>query len=145
MISQKYYLHSWACVKLLWHTDTMALLYRGTIWRFWYRWATTNFTSERCKTFGNNLKKNAYLITGCDGLHPTFAKIFDISVVLDIVLLQHCTVEYFDDQYHAYAVVIGSADQSFASFNQLTDHSVLQAHKNGDTQYVYMKHYFHVL
>ena len=66
---------------------------------------------------GTTLKRNAYIITGCDGLHPTFAKIFDISVVLDIVLLRvsHCTVEYFDDHYHAYAVV-GSADQSFVCF-----------------------------
>ena len=98
------------------------------------------------KLLGTTLKRNAYIITGCDGLHPTFAKIFGISVVLDIVLLRvsHCTVEYFDDHYHAYAVV-GSADQSYVCFNQLTDHSVLHVHKIGDTLYVYLKHYFHVL
>ena len=73
------------------------------------------------KLFGTTLKRDAYIITGCDGLHPAFAKIFDMLVVLDIVLLRvsHCTVDYFDDRYHAYAVV-DSADHSCVCFNQLT-------------------------
>ena len=85
--------------------------------------ASSNITiahSTWVKLLGTTLKRNAYILTGGDRLHPTFAKTFDISVVLDIVLLRvsHCTVEYFDDHYHAYAVV-GSADQSFVCFNQL--------------------------
>ena len=49
------------------------------------------------KLLETTLKRNAYIITGCDGLHPTFATIFDISVVLDIVLLRvshslHCRI-----------------------------------------------------
>ena len=91
---------------------------------------TTIAHSTWVKLFGTTLKRNAYIITGCDGLHPTFAKIFDILVVLDIVLLRvsHCTVDYFDDHYHAYAVV-DSADHSCVCFIQLTDHSILHAHK----------------
>ena len=53
---------------------------------------------------GKTIKKNnCYVITGCDGLHPTFAKVLDVLVVVDIVLLHvlSCNVHYFDNHYHA--------------------------------------------
>ncbi len=86
------------------------------------------------KVLGTTIKRNAYVIIGSDGLHPTFAKIVDILLLLDLVVLHVC---FFDDHYHAYAVV-PSADQSYVRFDQLTDQSVLHTHKKDGTLYIYL-------
>ena len=83
---------------------------------------------------GRTIKKNdCYLITGCDGLHPTFSKVLEILMVADIVLLQvlNCTVQYFDNHYHAY-VIEHSVVKSYMNFTELTDRSVLHAHKKNN-------------
>ena len=40
------------------------------------------------KIEGRTLKKSAYIITGNDGVHPTFGKVTDILVILDMVIVQ---------------------------------------------------------
>ena len=47
------------------------------------------------------------MIIGADGLHPVFAKVVDILVLVDLVVLHVChyDTDYFDDHYHAYAIV----------------------------------------
>ena len=97
------------------------------------------------KYSGTTIKKNAYVIIGSDGLHPMFGKIVDILVLLDVVVLlvYHYDVEYFDDHYHAYAVVL-STRQSYDRFDELIDPFILHAHKKDDTLYIYLKHYVHI-
>ena len=96
------------------------------------------------KYLGNTIKRNAYIITGCDGLHPAFARVVDILVLVDIIVLHvlHCSVEYYDDHYHAF-VIAHTADQSYVCFSELKVHTILHAHRKSDILYVYLKEYFH--
>lgn len=72
------------------------------------------------KCLGKTIKINAYIVRGSDGLHPTFGKIIDILVLVDIVVLHvsHYTVEYFDNHFHSYAIT-PSVDQSYLCFSEL--------------------------
>ena len=47
------------------------------------------------RVLGMTIKKAAYVIRGCDGHFPNFAKIIDILVLCDFVVLQvqHCVTE----------------------------------------------------
>ena len=60
---------------------------------------TTIASPRWVKVSGIILKPNCYLILGCDGLHPIFARVVKILVLLDVVILLvfHYTVDYFDD------------------------------------------------
>ena len=42
------------------------------------------------KYSGKTIKTSAYIITGYDGLHPTFARVVDILVLIDIIILKVC-------------------------------------------------------
>ena len=94
---------------------------------------------------GRTIKSDCYIITGSDGLHPTFSKVINIMVIVDIVVLEVIlsNVQYFDDHYHAY-VIENSVEKSYINYIELSDRSVLHAHTKNDTIYVYLKHYFHV-
>ena len=97
------------------------------------------------KYLGRIIKRNVYVITGCDGLHPTFAKILDILVVIDIIVLKllHCNVEYFDDHYHAY-VFDHSTKQTYVCFSSLKSQSILRPHIKEGIHYLYLKEYFDI-
>ena len=74
-----------------------------------------------------------------DGLHPTFAKVINIMVIADFVVLEVILsiVQYFDDHYHAY-VIENSAEKSYINYAELSDHSVLHAHTKNETIIYYM-------
>ena len=98
------------------------------------------------KCEGRLIKKSAYIITGNDNLHPKFAKILDLLVILDEVIIEvsHCVVIFFDSHYHAYSVV-QSDNKSLICFSDLPDKSVLHAHQKSGSTYIYLKYYFHVV
>ena len=83
------------------------------------------------KVDGKMIKsKSCYIISGCDGLHPRFAKVLELLVVADFIVLEvlNCNVHYFDNHFHAY-VIQHSVDKSYINFADLTYKSILQAHK----------------
>jgi len=48
-----------------------------------------------------------YIITGSDGLNPTFGEILDIFLVCTNILLLHVqnyTCKLYDDHYHAFVI-----------------------------------------
>ena len=98
------------------------------------------------KTDGRTLKKGAIVITGSDGMHPTFSKVLDLLVLLDVLVMEvaQCHVEYFDSHYHAY-LIVQSLNKSYILFSDLTDTSVLHTHRKDGNLFVYLKHYFHVV
>ena len=98
------------------------------------------------KYSGQTIKRNAYVITRTDGLHPKFARIVNIIVILDIIVLQvlHCIVDYFDDHYHAYVCRL-SSQQSYVCFSDLKVHSILHAHQKAGITYIYLKQYFDIM
>lgn len=98
------------------------------------------------KTEGITIKKGAYIITGSDGMHPIFGKVLDLLVLLNMVVIEVmlCPVEYFDSHYHAYSV-IRSQNMSYVLFSNLTDKSVLHAHRKCGNLFIFLKHYFQVL
>ena len=63
-----------------------------------------------------------------------FSMIIDVLVLCDIVVLHvcHCKTDFFDDHYHAYAVLL-SHDQSYIRFVDVLDGTILHAHKRNDT------------
>ena len=69
------------------------------------------------KIFNSTIKKNVYVVTNHDGHFPVFSMIIDVLVLCDIVVLHvcHCKTDFFDDHYHAYAVLL-SHDQSYIRF-----------------------------
>ena len=87
---------------------------------------------------GNDYKEGGICYQG-------FAKIIDILVLCDFVVLQvqHCVTEYFDDHYHAYAV-LHSQNQSYIRFDDLSESTILHSHTKNDTLYIYLKKYFSV-
>ena len=97
------------------------------------------------RVLGMTIKKAAYVIRGCDGHFPNFAKIIDILVLCDFVVLQvqHCVTEYIDDHYHAYAV-LHSQNQSYIRFDDLSQSTILHSHTKNGTLYIYLKKYFSV-
>ena len=59
------------------------------------------------KVDGKMIKsKSCYIISGCDGLHPRFAKVLKLLVVADFIVLEvlNCNVHYFDNHFHAYVI-----------------------------------------
>lgn len=97
------------------------------------------------KCLGRTVKRNAFIVTGSDGFYPAFAKVVDILVLVDVVVLcvSHCNVLYYDDHYHAYAIS-PSIDESFLCFSELKVNTILHAHRKADVLYIYLKEYFHV-
>lgn len=94
------------------------------------------------KQHGVTIKKGAFIITGSDNFYPIFAKVIDVLLVLDIVILEvlHYTVDYFDSHYNAY-VVVPSSQKSLINFDQLRDHSILHVHRKANHFFIYVKHY----
>ena len=80
-----------------------------------------------------------YVITGSDGLHPTFSKVTDLLVILDVAVIEvsHCVVQYFDSHYHAYVVLL-SDHKSLIRFDELPDKSILHAHRKENNLYIYL-------
>ena len=78
-----------------------------------------------------------------DDHFPVFSMVLDVLVLCDIVVLHicHCKTDFFDDHYHAYAVLL-SQHKSFVRFNDVLDSTILHAHKRNDTLYIYLKRYF---
>ena len=95
------------------------------------------------KCLGRTIKINGYVVRGSDGLHPTFGKIIDILVLVDIVVLHisHYNVEYFDNHFHSYAIT-PSVDQSYLCFSELSVSTILHAHRIDNVLYIYLKEYF---
>ena len=92
------------------------------------------------KLEGRTIKSNCYIITGSDGLHPTFSKVINIMVIADIVVLQvvFTNVQYFDGHYHAY-VTENLVEKSYMNYTELFDRSILYPHTKNDTIYVYLR------
>ena len=95
---------------------------------------------------GRKLKTGAILITGNHDMHPTFGRILDLLVLVDVLVIEvvECHVEYFDSKYHAYSVVL-SHNKLFVLFSDLCDTSVLHTHRKDGRLFVYLKHYFNVV
>ena len=79
-------------------------------------------------------------MTGSDGFHPAFAKVVDILVLVDVVVLQvsHYNVLYYDDHYPAYAIS-PLIDESLLCFSELKVNTFLHAHRKADVLYIYLK------
>ena len=92
------------------------------------------------KVLNSTIKKDAYVITKYDGHFPVFSKIHDILVLCDTVVL-HCVTEYFDDHYHAYAVLL-SQKHSYVCFDDILDYTILHSHKRNNTVHIF-KEIFH--
>lgn len=96
------------------------------------------------KVLGTTIRSSAYVITGCDGIYPIFSKIVDVLFLCGIIVLNvfHCNTEYFDDHYHAFAI-LQTQDQSYIRFSELPDTSnILHAHKKDNVLYIYLRKYF---
>ncbi len=95
------------------------------------------------KRNGSLIKLGAFVITGSDGLHPTFGKVEELLVILDmlVLLVRSVKTQYFDDHFHAFVVEI-TVDQCFLLFDNLSNHSVLHSHKKDGLLYVYLKQFF---
>ena len=89
------------------------------------------------KCLGRTVKRNAFIVTRSDGFHSIFAKVVDILVLVDVVVLQvsHCNVLYYDDHYHAYAIS-PLIDVSFLCFSELKVNTILHAHGKADVLYI---------
>ena len=91
------------------------------------------------KLLNSTIKKDAYVITKYDGHFPVFSKIHDILVLCDTVVLHvfHCVTEYFDDHYHAYAVLL-SQEHSYVCFDDILDNTILHSHKRNNNFFTYI-------
>ena len=71
---------------------------------------------------------NAYLITGTDGLDPTFSRLDGLMVLggnLVVFITSVCKVSYFDSHYHAYVI---SVTHQKVMTTKLLDHNVYHSH-----------------
>ena len=78
------------------------------------------------------------MVIGSDGLHPTFGKVEELLVIVDIlVILVHIVkTQYFDDHYHAFVVEI-TVDQCFLLFDNLSNYSTPLSQEKWLTLYLF--------
>lgn len=99
------------------------------------RWVRQNGVLYQCN--------DAYLITGSDGLDPTFSHLDDLMVAggdLVIFVVSLCNVQYYDSHYHAYVVDVTSQRSLLC---KIIDHSVHHSHRLADGKtYISLKHHF---
>ena len=105
---------------------------------------TTIFHPKWVSRHGTLYKNNnVYVIIKSDGLDPVFGRLEELMVLggnCVIFILSLCSVLFFDDHYHSYAISV-TPQRLFLS--KLHDHKVYHGHKlkNGHT-YITLKHYF---
>ena len=99
------------------------------------RWVRLNGVLYQCN--------NAYLITGSDGLDPTFSHLDDLMVVagdLVIFVVSLCNIQYYDSHYHAYVVDVTSQRTLLC---KTFDYCVHHGHRLADGKtYISLKHHF---
>ena len=88
---------------------------------------------------------NSYIVTGSDGLNPTFGKILDIFLICSKILLlyvQKFTCEYYDEHYHSFVISESTTKCIFRASDLKPINTVLHGHtlfNNNRTLYIMLK------